>query len=112
MCIQLTFFSIHFSACVFYGLARIHGLSARTWAGSDVALLQDATTFERYLISLYWSMTTFSTNGYIIVTRGFILEDLELVQIFDTIICVDLMHRPAQRNPDHVFTVCLFAREQ
>ena len=38
-------------------------MTDHTWIGSDVALLKDSTVFQRYLISLYWSMTTFSTNG-------------------------------------------------
>jgi hypothetical protein len=52
----------HFSACVFYFIARQHDFDPdNTWIGGSVEGLNG---FERYLTSLYWSVVTVSpTEG-------------------------------------------------
>jgi len=52
----------HFSACVFYFIARAYDFDAdNTWLGGSIEGLSDV---ERYLTSLYWSIVTFTTVGY------------------------------------------------
>ncbi len=53
----------HMAACVLFFIARQHDFSAYTFIGSKV----DVTTlssFDLYIISLYWAIVTFSTVGY------------------------------------------------
>lgn len=42
------YFSVHWSACVFYFIARQHGLGADTWIGHDMDLLRRSSPFERW----------------------------------------------------------------
>jgi Ion channel len=97
------YYSIHWSACIFYFIARQHGLGTNTWIGRDMGLLERSSPFERcsrcspghcdasfshclyrgssskvvptsnyicrqqfcrYILALYWSMTTLATVGY------------------------------------------------
>eukprot|EP00977_Amphora_coffeiformis_P007977 scaffold1799_cov191-Amphora_coffeaeformis.AAC.9 len=52
----------HFNACVFYFIARQHDFHGDdTWIGGS---LDGTNPFERYILSLYWSITTFTTVGY------------------------------------------------
>lgn len=53
----------HMAACAMYFIARQFDFSDHTWLGSklDVAFL---STFERYVVALYWSIVTFATVGY------------------------------------------------
>lgn len=41
------YYSVHWSACVFYFIARQHGLGTDTWIGHDMQLLQRSSPFER-----------------------------------------------------------------
>jgi len=54
--------SCHFQACCMYFLARLHDFDEFTWLGPIVH--DSETGFERYITSLYWSITTFCTVGY------------------------------------------------
>jgi len=45
--LQVLLYSAHWSACVFYWLARVQGLTRRTWIGYHVELLMRATTIQR-----------------------------------------------------------------
>ena len=51
----------HIEACFMYYLARLHDFGEDTWLGPKVA---DMTGFDRYVASLYFSITTFATVGY------------------------------------------------
>jgi CRP-like cAMP-binding protein len=51
----------HIEACSMYYLARLHDFGEDTWLGPKVA---DMTGFDRYVASLYFSITTFATVGY------------------------------------------------
>jgi len=44
----------HFSACTMYFLAKLEGFGDDTWLGST--LLDEMTIYERYVMSLYWSV--------------------------------------------------------
>ena len=52
----------HFAACVMYFIARQYDFDPdQTWIGGS---LEGLNGRERYLTSLYWSVTTFTTVGY------------------------------------------------
>ncbi|CAD7699357.1 unnamed protein product [Ostreobium quekettii] len=70
--------STHIAGCLFYFISRQHGLfdlcdlddggttscsAEDTWIGSTVDLL-DLSRTEKYIYSLYWSITTMTTVGY------------------------------------------------
>jgi len=52
-------FVSNFAACAMYYLARLEHFDDETWLGP---LVNDLTGVERYIISLYWSVTTFTTG--------------------------------------------------
>ncbi|KAL7476990.1 hypothetical protein ACHAW6_002813 [Cyclotella cf. meneghiniana] len=52
----------HVQACIMYFLARLQHFSKDTWLGP--ILYESETSFERYVTSFYWSITTFCTVGY------------------------------------------------
>jgi hypothetical protein len=54
-------FVTNFAACTFYWLARLEEFGENTWLGPMVA---DLSGIERYIISLYWSVVTFSTVSF------------------------------------------------
>ena len=45
-------------------LAAERELDETTWVGAFAPELIDATTTQRYIVSLYWAATTFTTVGY------------------------------------------------
>jgi CRP-like cAMP-binding protein len=52
----------HLHACIFYFISRQHNFDPDiTWVGGLVA---ESNGMERYTVSLYWSITTFTTVGY------------------------------------------------
>lgn len=51
----------HFSACGMYLLARLKDFDETTWLGPLVFGLNGV---ERYVVSLYWAVVTFTTVGY------------------------------------------------
>ncbi len=51
----------HLSACVMYFLARLRGFDDHTWLGPVVS---EMSGFQRYVVSLYQAVVTFSTVGY------------------------------------------------
>lgn len=55
-------FTCHVQACIMYFLARARHFGVDTWLGP--VLFENETSFERYVTSLYWSITTFCTVGY------------------------------------------------
>jgi ankyrin repeat protein/CRP-like cAMP-binding protein len=68
------FYLAHWAACGFYFCARMAGFGPATWvgrasAGAGVAALGSApglpaSTPDRYLASLYWAVTVFTTTGF------------------------------------------------
>jgi CRP-like cAMP-binding protein len=52
----------HLHACIFYFISRQHNFDPdTTWVGG---LVSESNGMERYTVSLYWSITTFTTVGY------------------------------------------------
>ena len=67
----------HTAGCIFYFLARVQNFSGDTWisAGSDecdgdIIDAGAGSIFQRYVVSLYWSVTTLTTVGYGDFTPG------------------------------------------
>lgn len=51
----------HFAACVFYFISKQYDFDPdNTWIGPH----DDMSSFEIYILTLYWSVVTFSTVGY------------------------------------------------
>ncbi|KAK9804415.1 hypothetical protein WJX72_011623 [[Myrmecia] bisecta] len=56
---------VHWNACAVYFVARQYHFAPNTWiVGSNSALFEASSVAERYILSLYYSMTTFATVGY------------------------------------------------
>ncbi|KAI3941957.1 hypothetical protein MKW98_009167 [Papaver atlanticum] len=56
----LTIFYVHCAACVYYTIAARSSHPERTWLGD----LLDESLGVRYVTSIYWSVTTFTSVGY------------------------------------------------
>ena len=70
----IMFFLVHFFACVAYLIAKYEGLS-NSWISS----FADAPPLERYVVSLYFVLTTILTTGY---------GDLHAVTPAETVVCI------------------------
>mmetsp|Transcript_22101 Transcript_22101/g.32942 ORF Transcript_22101/g.32942 Transcript_22101/m.32942 type:complete len:857 (+) Transcript_22101:71-2641(+) len=57
-------YNAHWSACIFYELARIHDFDDTTWVSNNSPGLQDESIANQYVTSLYWAITTLTTVGY------------------------------------------------
>jgi Ion transport protein len=53
----------HWIACLFYYIGSIE-LDRQPMCWLTVANMQDADTYDKYVISLYWAFTTMTTVGY------------------------------------------------
>jgi len=62
--LAFVFYLAHWAACGFYFCARMAGFGPATWVGKGVAGLVGASTSDRYLASLYWAVTVFTTTGF------------------------------------------------
>ncbi|CAI5522579.1 unnamed protein product, partial [Closterium sp. Naga37s-1] len=60
----LILFAAHWSACVFFLLARVRNFSEDTWVGHCEPDLPLRPPLDAYVTSIYWAMTTLSTTGY------------------------------------------------
>ena len=58
----LTFLVANFEACAFYFIALQEGFSSSSWWGSGW-FVDNNSTAERYVYSLYWAVTTIATVG-------------------------------------------------
>lgn len=59
---SVVFFWCHLWACIMYFISREYNFDPdNTWIGAAHETLNE---FQRYALSLYWSVTTFSTTGY------------------------------------------------
>lgn len=52
----------HIWACIMFFIARESAFGQDTWLGSEEVV--EMSSFENYIISLYWSVVTFTTVGY------------------------------------------------
>lgn len=62
----------HIFACLWYFVAKLQDLDPDSW----VTRLgyNDATDFELYIVSLYWTLTTVTTVGYGDISAGTLIE--------------------------------------
>ncbi|KAI9124269.1 hypothetical protein K1719_005569 [Acacia pycnantha] len=67
-CIKLIFvtvFAVHCAGCIFYLLAARYHDPNKTWFGLQMgADFKEQSLWSRYVISIYWSITTLTTVGY------------------------------------------------
>ncbi|GAB5367418.1 hypothetical protein AAMO2058_001228400 [Amorphochlora amoebiformis] len=57
-------YNAHWSACIFYQLARIHDFDDTTWVFNNAFGLENENAATKYVTSLYWAITTLTTVGY------------------------------------------------
>jgi hypothetical protein len=64
--LQVTVFVCHCAACSYYLLAARYPRSKQddTWIGNVLPNFRDETLWSRYVVSMYWSITTLTTVGY------------------------------------------------
>lgn len=61
---QVTLFAVHCAGCFNYLLADRYPDPKRTWIGSVNPNFKEDNLWERYVTSIYWSITTLTTTGY------------------------------------------------
>ncbi|KAJ0090145.1 hypothetical protein Patl1_12782 [Pistacia atlantica] len=60
----VTLFVVHCAACFFYFLAENYPEPDRTWIGQTLGNFKQTSLRVKYVTSIYWSITTFTTTGY------------------------------------------------
>ena len=61
---QVTLFAVHCAGCFNYLIADRYPNPERTWIGSVYQKFKEESLWERYVISIYWSIVTLTTTGY------------------------------------------------
>ncbi|KAM7493195.1 hypothetical protein LguiB_027804 [Lonicera macranthoides] len=62
--ICVTIFAVHLWGCFFYLLADHYRDPGKTWMALDSENFHQLTLWDRYVTTMYWSITTLSTTGY------------------------------------------------
>ncbi|XP_030548298.2 potassium channel AKT1-like isoform X2 [Rhodamnia argentea] len=62
--IFVTVFAVHMAACFYYLLAARYKDPKNTWIGLSLGDFHSRSLGVRYVISIYWSITTLTTTGY------------------------------------------------
>ncbi|KAL9670742.1 hypothetical protein QQ045_008300 [Rhodiola kirilowii] len=62
--ISVTLFAVHCAGCFYYLIADRFQDPERTWIGAAYPNFKDQSLWNRYITSLYWSITTLTTTGY------------------------------------------------
>ncbi|KAJ0780666.1 putative cyclic nucleotide-binding domain, potassium channel, voltage-dependent, EAG/ELK/ERG [Helianthus annuus] len=62
--IFVTIFAVHCAGCFYYYLAADYPNPSGTWIGTDNPSFKDQRLWDRYVTSMYWSITTLTTVGY------------------------------------------------
>ncbi|KAL2543937.1 Potassium channel AKT1 [Forsythia ovata] len=60
----VTLFAVHFAGCFFYLIAAKHPDPKATWIGLSMDTFHQENLWNRYVISIYWSISTLSATGY------------------------------------------------
>ncbi|KAK9268211.1 hypothetical protein L1049_010654 [Liquidambar formosana] len=62
--ISVTLYAVHCAGCFNYLIAERYPDPKRTWIGAVEPNFKDDSLWNRYVISIYWSITTLTTTGY------------------------------------------------
>ncbi|KAF3778244.1 Potassium channel [Nymphaea thermarum] len=62
--VSVTVFAVHCAGCFNYLLADRYPDPRRTWIGAVVPNFKQESLWTRYVMAIYWSITTFSSTGY------------------------------------------------
>ncbi|KAE8668392.1 Potassium channel AKT2 [Hibiscus syriacus] len=62
--IAVTLFLVHYAGCLYYLLADRYPHRGKTWLGSVNPNFRETSLSIRYILALYWSITTMTTVGY------------------------------------------------
>ncbi|KXZ44423.1 hypothetical protein GPECTOR_68g396 [Gonium pectorale] len=57
------FYATHWAACMFYQVAQVEGISPASWVGRNAPRFLGRPQYERYLLSLYFSVSAFTGLG-------------------------------------------------
>ncbi|KAK4485849.1 hypothetical protein RD792_008496 [Penstemon davidsonii] len=60
----VTLFEVHLAGCFFYLLADKYKDPSRTWISLSMENFHEEPLWDRYVISIYWSIVTASTTGF------------------------------------------------
>ncbi|CAI0548511.1 unnamed protein product [Linum tenue] len=61
---QVTLFAVHCAGCFNYLIADRYPDPTRTWIGAVNPNFKEDSLWNRYVTSMYWSITTITTTGY------------------------------------------------
>ncbi|KAL3654755.1 RAC-alpha serine/threonine-protein kinase [Castilleja foliolosa] len=62
--LYVTLFAMHCAGCFYYLLAAHYHNPSNTWIGSNIPDFLQKSLWTRYVVSIYWSITTLTTLGY------------------------------------------------
>ncbi|GFZ03214.1 potassium channel KAT1-like protein [Actinidia rufa] len=62
--ISVTLFAVHCAGCFNYLIADRYPDPNKTWIGAVFPNFKEESLWDRYVTSLYWSITTLTTTGY------------------------------------------------
>ncbi|XVE51604.1 hypothetical protein DITRI_Ditri02bG0054900 [Diplodiscus trichospermus] len=62
--ISVTLFTVHCAGCFNYLIADRYPDPSRTWIGKECPNFKEQSLWDRYITSMYWSITTLTTTGY------------------------------------------------
>ncbi|XWS12371.1 hypothetical protein CRYUN_Cryun37aG0084100 [Craigia yunnanensis] len=62
--ISVTLFAVHCAGCFNYLIADRYPDPSRTWIGAVYPNFKKHSIWDRYVTSIYWSITTLTTTGY------------------------------------------------
>ncbi|KAL7243300.1 hypothetical protein ACSBR1_015660 [Camellia fascicularis] len=62
--ISVTLFAVHCAGCICYLIADRYPDPDKTWIGAVYPNFKEASLWDRYVTSIYWSITTLTTTGY------------------------------------------------
>ncbi|OMO70282.1 hypothetical protein CCACVL1_19022 [Corchorus capsularis] len=62
--ISVTLFAVHCAGCFNYLIADRYPDPSRTWIGAVYPDFKGYSLWDRYITSIYWSITTLTTTGY------------------------------------------------
>lgn len=61
---QVTLFAVHCAGCFNYMIADKYQNPNKTWIGAVYPNFKEESLGDRYVASIYWSITTLTTTGY------------------------------------------------